>query len=61
MKRDAAFWQHQAEKLAEALAVFLGHDERFQPMIGGNPQAVDAMLDNAREALAAYALALIDQ
>jgi hypothetical protein len=36
----------------EALAAFLGEDERFQVGVGGNPNAVEAMIQRARAALA---------
>ena len=44
----------KADDLARYLAIFLGEDDRFQTMIGGNPYAVDSMMDDARQALAAY-------
>lgn len=39
------------EGLLEMLAIFLGEDERFQVAVGGNPIAVDRMLDKARDIL----------
>lgn len=36
------------ESLKEALRIFLGGDDRFQVMVGGNPIAVERMLKNAR-------------
>lgn len=51
-ERDALM-QH-AEAMAGFLAVFLGSDERFQPMIGGNPKAIDELLTAARQALTAW-------
>ena len=38
--------------LVKYLSIFLGHDDRFQISVGGNPNAVDAMLDEAHAALA---------
>lgn len=38
--------------LIKYLAIFLGHDERFQVAVGGNPNAVDAMLEEGRAFLA---------
>lgn len=32
----------------DALSVLIGHDDRFQIMVGGNPRAVDQMLTHAR-------------
>ena len=40
------------EALVKALSIFLGEDGRFQVAIGGNPIAIDAMLAEARAALA---------
>jgi hypothetical protein len=37
-----------APELLEIVAIFLGHDDRFQIAVGGNPSAVDAMLESAR-------------
>ncbi len=37
--------------LRSALAIFLGHDERFRVAVGGNPISVDQMLENARALL----------
>ena len=37
-----------APDLLKIVAIFLGHDDRFQPMVGGNPNAVYAMLEEAR-------------
>ena len=39
------------DALVEALAAFLGEDDRFDIAIGGNPIAVDRMLARARSAL----------
>lgn len=36
--------------LIDALSVFLGHDDRFQIMVGGNPQAVEEMTSAAQYA-----------
>lgn len=36
------------ESLKGALRIFLGGDDRFQVMVGGNPIAVEQMLENAR-------------
>lgn len=41
-----------APDLYEALAIFLGEDDRFQVTVGGNPIAVEAMLVKAHAALA---------
>lgn len=41
--------------LAGFVAIFLGHDERFQVAVGGNPNAVETMLDDARNTLAQVA------
>jgi hypothetical protein len=41
-----------APDLAEVVKVFLGHDDRFQIAVGGNPIAVEQMLANARACLA---------
>jgi len=38
--------------LARFVAILTGEDDRFQVWIGGNPHAVDKMLDEARAALA---------
>lgn len=38
-------------ELMKALNIFLGHDERFQVAVGGNPIAVDAMLSEFRNLL----------
>ena len=38
-------------ELLAALKVFLGHDERFLVSVGGNPNAVDEMLDGCRTLL----------
>lgn len=38
--------------LIRALSIFLGEDDRFQVAVGGNPSAVEAMLAEARAALA---------
>jgi len=40
------------DDLVKYLSIFLGHDDRFQISVGGNPNALDAMLDEARAALA---------
>lgn len=37
--------------LERYLSIFLGHDERFQVSVGGNPNAVERMLIGASEAL----------
>ncbi len=47
-------WKAQAEALAGYLSIFLGGDDRFQPMIGGNPNAIDAMLTAANAALTTF-------
>ena len=62
MKRDAAFWQHQAETLAEALQAAVDRSARLKAN-GRRIRTEEAQLlyDNAVAALAAYALALIDQ
>ena len=38
-----------APDLARFLQIFLGHDDRFQVSVGGNPNAVDKMLDEAAD------------
>jgi hypothetical protein len=38
----------QRDALVTALKIFLGHDDRFQVSVGGNPIAVDKMLEEAR-------------
>jgi hypothetical protein len=38
----------QRYALVTALKIFLGHDDRFQVSVGGNPIAVDKMLEEAR-------------
>jgi hypothetical protein len=40
-----------APELLKYLSIFLGHDDRFQVSVGGNPIAVDRMLEEARAAL----------
>lgn len=37
-----------APELLSIVGIFLGHDDRFQVAVGGNPNAVDAMLAKAR-------------
>lgn len=39
------------EALMTVLKVFLGHDQRFQIAIGGNPLAIEKMLSSARRSL----------
>ena len=56
--RDAL--RKHADALAGVCETFLGHDNRFQIAVGGNPIAVDAMLDASRSTLAAYTAYLID-
>jgi hypothetical protein len=38
----------ERQALRAALCIFLGHDERFQVAVGGNPVAVEKMLNEAR-------------
>lgn len=40
--------RQRVERLEVALRIFLGGDDRFQVMIGGNPDAVENMLEEAR-------------
>ena len=40
-----------APDLLASLREFMGHDERFQVGVGGNPIAVDAMLERASAAI----------
>jgi hypothetical protein len=42
----------QARELLAIVGIFIGHDERFCVAVGGNPTAVDAMLERARKAYA---------
>lgn len=46
------------ELARKGLGIFLGEDERFQPMVGGNPYAVDEMLSEQRAVLHAIDLCL---
>jgi hypothetical protein len=39
-------------EMLEVAKIFLGHDERFQVSVGGNPIAVDRMLDHCRAIVA---------
>ena len=39
--------------LVKYLSIFLGHDDRFQVAVGGNPNAIEEMLNGARAALSA--------
>ena len=50
---DRTITRLEAEKagLLAVLRIFLGHDERFQVAVGGNPIAVDRMLGAARSLL----------
>jgi hypothetical protein len=41
----------EIDRLRDALAIFLGHDERFQIAVGGNPIAVEKMMESARAVL----------
>ena len=50
---NAALRVTGADELAAALGWFL-EDPRFQVAVGGNPNAVDRMLADARAALAKY-------
>jgi hypothetical protein len=43
----------QRDALVTALKIFLGHDDRFQVSVGGNPIAVDKMLEEARHLVGA--------
>lgn len=52
-ERDSAIDEIQSlrqrvERLEAALRIFLGGDDRFQVMVGGNPDAVEKMLEEAR-------------
>lgn len=40
--------RQRVERLEVALRIFLGGDDRFQVMVGGNPNAVEKMLEEAR-------------
>ena len=40
------------DDLVAALSIFLGHDDRFKIAVGGNPNAVEKMMEAARAALA---------
>jgi hypothetical protein len=41
----------ERQALRAALRIFLGHDDRFQVAVGGNPNAVEKMLNEARALL----------
>jgi len=43
--------QNRVNELEAALRPLLGHDNRFQVAVGGNPVAVDEMLANANAAI----------
>jgi hypothetical protein len=38
----------EIERLRKALGIFLGYDERFRVAVGGNPIAVEKMMEEAR-------------
>ena len=40
------------DALAEVAAIFLGGDARFHVAVGGNPNAIEEMLEKSRSALA---------
>ena len=40
------------DALAEVAAIFLGEDARFHVAVGGNPNAIEEMLEKSRSALA---------
>lgn len=42
----------EIDRLRDALAIFLGHDDRFQISVGGNPIAVKEMLEKAHAVFA---------
>lgn len=42
-----------AERVEGLLGVLVGEDPRFHVWVGGNPNVVEAMLDEARNTLAA--------
>ena len=41
-----------APELLEALKALMGHDDKMQVAIGGNPRYVDAFMERARAAIA---------
>ena len=45
-KTDEQVLTEQRDCLLEAVGIFLNKDARFQVMVGGNPNAVDEMIEH---------------